>query len=204
MRGGPWRAIISAAEGTPTLEELLAEQIDYYNARAAEYDEVFAGGEGTLAPDGPVARTLRTLADGRDVLELACGTGHWSAILARHAASLTALDAAPGMLSMHARRLSGARVRRICADAYASCPDRRYDLVFCGFLLAHAPDDRLGALWRVLDAALAPDGVVAFCDTDESEIGIERPLAGAGAPAVVRRLADGREFRDRQGLPLGR
>jgi demethylmenaquinone methyltransferase/2-methoxy-6-polyprenyl-1,4-benzoquinol methylase len=73
-------------------DALIAEQVAYYRAAAAEY-----------ALDEPAARDLATALDefqpAGDVLELACGPGTWTQQLLRHAARVTAVDAAPEMLA---------------------------------------------------------------------------------------------------------
>ena len=51
-------------------DPVLAEQLRYYRARAAEYDVGSYGHERAAVPS--VARTIEPLGD---VLELACGTG---------------------------------------------------------------------------------------------------------------------------------
>jgi SAM-dependent methyltransferase len=186
--------------GTPqTLEELLAEQLEYYGQRADEYHLLFAGALedpiGPLGRDGPIGRRLGELAAGRDVLELAAGTGHWSEMLAEHAASLTCVDASPEMLRVHAKRVGAANVRRVEADAFAWEPDRRYELAFFGFWLSHVPDERMADFWELVDRALVPDGTAAFVDTGPRERSHSRPLEGLPAPAELRRLQDGREFR---------
>ncbi len=81
-------------------EALLVEQIAYYRARAAEYDRVYAEREDVrellaLFGDLPVVG---------DVLELACGTGQWTRLLAARARSVTALAAAPEMLACRCSR----------------------------------------------------------------------------------------------------
>ncbi|HEY3717219.1 MAG TPA: class I SAM-dependent methyltransferase [Jatrophihabitantaceae bacterium] len=45
---------------------------------------------------------------GGDVLELACGTGVWTALLAGRANTLTAVDAAPEMIEIARERAPGA------------------------------------------------------------------------------------------------
>jgi trans-aconitate methyltransferase len=179
------------------LDELLAEQRDYYADRAGEYDLLFARAleepDSPLGPQGPIARRLRELAAGKDVLDLACGTGYWSEILAGSARSLTAVDASEEMLAVHARRLPGAR--RLTADVLSWVPNRRYELAFFGFWLSHVPDELMRGFWDVVDRALEPGGTAAFMDSAPSFERLEDRLQGEAAPAVRRRLLDGREYR---------
>jgi SAM-dependent methyltransferase len=188
-----------APESPQTLEELLAEQLDYYGERADEYHLLFQGAledpTGPLSRDGPIGRRLAELAAGRDVLELAAGTGHWSEMLAEHAASLTCVDAAADMLRVHAERVSTPNVRRIQADVFSWEPDRRYELAFFGFWLSHVPDERMGDFLAAVDRALVPGGIAAFVDTGPHDREHTRRLEGLPAPAELRTLQDGREFR---------
>lgn len=78
------------------------------------------------------------------MLELACGTGMWTQMLAARAAELTAIDSSPEAIEI-ARRSCPASVRFSCADILHWAPDRRYQLVFFGFWLSHVPSSRLGS-----------------------------------------------------------
>ena len=167
----------------------LAEQLAYYRAVAAEYsarsfdapgrDELLAAIE-SFRPTG-------------DVLELACGPGTWTELLARSAASVTAIDAAPEMLACARARVGAApAVRLVEADVFSWRPDRRYDVVGFGFWISHVPDERFESFWALVDEALSPDGQVFFFDDND------RPdaelVAGPTSPIVRRQLADGRSF----------
>ena len=76
------------------MDASAAEMQAYYASRAPYYDAVY------LKPER--AKDIAFLADylpaafaGRSVLEVACGTGYWTQHLAKTAARLVALDAAP-------------------------------------------------------------------------------------------------------------
>ncbi|MFD5383641.1 hypothetical protein ACFW95_11080 [Streptomyces sp. NPDC059474] len=65
-------------------DTLLTEQLAYYRAGAAEYDRPYAEREDlrelpAAVDDLPIAG---------DVLELACGTGQWTSLLATRARSV--------------------------------------------------------------------------------------------------------------------
>jgi SAM-dependent methyltransferase len=69
------------------VQALVAEQIAYYRAHAPDYDVGYLGNDDW-------DRCIEELPIAGDVLELACGTGHWTPLLAARARSVTALDAA--------------------------------------------------------------------------------------------------------------
>jgi trans-aconitate methyltransferase len=103
-------------------EQLIQEQILYYRRRAPEYD---------VTAHGPLAaaRTRITRvssawpADG-PALELACGTGLWTEVLASRVADLTAVDASPEAIQI-ARARCPALVRFVCADILRWAPTQR-------------------------------------------------------------------------------
>jgi SAM-dependent methyltransferase len=170
------------------LDALLAEQIAYYRARAPEYDEVYAD-----------KRTWEAFLDelpiAGDVLELACGSGWWTPLLARRARSVTAVDAAPEMLALARQRVRGLPVELLAADLFTWQPPRRYDTAFFAFWLSHIPPARFAAFWSTVGAALAPGGRACFLDTTDRARDIEQVLCGQPAPSVRRRLRDGSEYR---------
>lgn len=169
--------------------EWARQQIAYYHARAPEYDEAYA--ERMHLDDlTPFLDGIRI--DG-DVLELACGTGQWTRLLSARARSLTAIDAAPGMLQVARRRLAGTRTNFIEADLFSWQPHDRYDTVFFAFWLSHVPPHRLATFWATLRLALRPGGRVVFVDDSFAKRELEESLPDSAVPCVRRRLPDGSE-----------
>ena len=108
--------------------DVLQQHVDYYRARAGEYDEWFLRqGRYDRGPElnarwfsevETVVAALDTVDPRGDVLELACGTGLWTQRLAPYANQLTAVDAAPEVLATNAiacTRPTGATSRRTCS-----------------------------------------------------------------------------------------
>ncbi|HEY7257522.1 MAG TPA: class I SAM-dependent methyltransferase, partial [Gaiellales bacterium] len=110
-------------------EGLLAEQRAYYRARAPEYDEWWQrrgrfdrGPESTEEWDRDVAQVagaLETFCATGDVLELAGGTGWWTAHLARTAGHLTVIDSSPESLELNRKRVARPDVEYLVADLFA-------------------------------------------------------------------------------------
>lgn len=119
----------------------LREQLEYYRARAGEYDAWWhrtgrydRGPEANAAWFAEQAETIAALDAFRPtgrVLELACGTGLWTERLAKYADSLTAVDGSPEMLALNAARLKAVVAERGPAepvrgrDATAPAPSKR-------------------------------------------------------------------------------
>jgi demethylmenaquinone methyltransferase/2-methoxy-6-polyprenyl-1,4-benzoquinol methylase len=169
------------------VEALLAEQIAYYRAHAPDYDIAYLGKQWD--------RCLDELPVTGDVLELACGTGHWTPLLAGRARSVTAIDAAPEVLALARQRVADLPVELIQADVFAWRPPRRYDTVFFAFWLTHVPPARFAAFWSTVAAALAPGGRACFLDSGNRDRAGERRVPGQTTPSVWRRLRDGSDHR---------
>src|SRR5579862_4981426 len=89
-------------------------QVAYYRHRAAEYD--LTSYEDVPRADRRIAALLDQLRPDGDILEIACGTGIWTHHLAGHARSLTALDAAPEMITLARQRVADFSVTFVAAD----------------------------------------------------------------------------------------
>jgi SAM-dependent methyltransferase len=178
------------------LEGLLAEQIAYYRTRADEYDatyplDVQADADGRAQ----LLTALEEFAPYGRVLELACGTGQWTVELARHATTVTAVDAAPEALAICRRRVSAAAVHLVEADLFSWRPRERYDVVFFSAWLSHVPPQRFDDFWALVADCLTPGGRVFVIDELPAAAVVERPVPGQPAPAVRREVATGPAFR---------
>jgi demethylmenaquinone methyltransferase/2-methoxy-6-polyprenyl-1,4-benzoquinol methylase len=169
-------------------DEVLADQVDYYRRRAAEY-EATAYGDVAAARER-IARLVGQLRPRGRVLELACGTGLWTQALAGAADTVLAIDAAPEVLDIARARVRSANVSFEVADVFAWSTDVRFDVVFFSAWLSHVPSSRFGQFWDSLRALLAEDGRVLFVDEHIDERAKEAYLADR--PEIVeRRLSDG-------------
>jgi ubiquinone/menaquinone biosynthesis C-methylase UbiE len=88
-------------------DEVLADQVGYYRRRASEYDATAYGD--VEAARTRIARLVAEMRPAGRVLEIACGTGLWTAEIASIADAVTALDAAPETIAI-ARARVGERV----------------------------------------------------------------------------------------------
>ena len=187
---------------------LLAEQRSYYRARAPEYDEWWQrrgrydrGSDLAEEWDRQVAQAASALeafgATG-DVLELAGGTGWWTARLARAAGHLTVVDASPETLDLNRYRVGRADVEYVVADLFTWQPQRTHDVVFFSFWLSHVPRSRFSAFWSLVRSCLAPGGRVFLIDNrkDPHPTGeINDPYAVPyGQDVELRRLHDGSKY----------
>lgn len=191
-------------------EEITGEQIEYYRARAPEYDEWWhrrgrydRGEEENRRwfEEGAAVRSiLESFAPAGRVLELACGTGLWTETLRPFAETMTAVDASPEMIGLCRKRLAEAgagTVRFVRADLFAWEPDGEYDFLFFAFWLSHVPEERFDPFWNRLARAAAPGARVFFVDSlpTPASTAVDHVLGDRSDPIRGRRLNDGREYR---------
>jgi len=167
------------------VDGLVAEQLQYYRARAAEYDATSYGA--VSGERASVPAIVDRLGISGDVIELACGTGIWTAELVRHAATLTALDGAPEMLEL-ARERVATGVRFEQADLFDWTPTSSWDVAFFSAWLSHVPADQFDGFWSSVAAALRPGGRAIALDELPARSHHEDQVEGEVA---VRTLQDG-------------
>jgi ubiquinone/menaquinone biosynthesis C-methylase UbiE len=189
------------------IEHLLAEQAGYYRERAGEYEDWwFRRGRYDHGPEvnarwftdaDEAQAVLERFNPTGDVLELACGTGLWTQRLVAHAAGVTAVDGSPEMLDLCRARVNDSRVSYVQADLFAWEPDRAFDVCFFGFWLSHVPETRFEDFWGKVKRAVGPEGRVFFIDSLRSDkaSAIDHQLPDQAEETMLRRLADGREYR---------
>jgi demethylmenaquinone methyltransferase/2-methoxy-6-polyprenyl-1,4-benzoquinol methylase len=144
-----------------------------------------------------VDRALAGFGPRGNVLELACGTGLWTARLVTWADHVTAVDAAPEMLALNRARLGTNAVSYVEADLFAwEPPAGAFDVVFFAFWLSHVPLERFDAMWELVRRALRPGGRFFLVDSrrESSSTALDHVLPESASTTLTRRLNDGREF----------
>ncbi len=177
---------------------------DFYRRRASEYEAIYAKPE-RQADLRVLEKLIPERMAGRRVLEVACGTGYWTVLVARTASSLVATDAVEEPMKIaQAKDYGGHAVRFQRADAYALAPALgRFDAALAVFWWSHVPRGRIGAFLASLHARLERGARVLFMDNRYVE-GSSTPIAerdAEGNTFQVRRLADGSENRVMKNFP---
>ena len=190
--------------------DILDDQIAYYRARAGEYDEWwFRAGRYDRGADfnaqwhaetaAVEAALVSWLAARRpaQVLELACGTGLFTRLIAPRVARLAAVDASSEVIEINRARVGADNVDYVQADLFAWRPVQRYDAIFFSFWLSHVPEQRFAEFWELVATALTPGGAVYLIDSafDPTSTAKDHVLPGRDHGIVTRKLNDGREFR---------
>jgi demethylmenaquinone methyltransferase/2-methoxy-6-polyprenyl-1,4-benzoquinol methylase len=119
--------------------ELSSSLTEYYERRAYEYDKMYAKPE----IQGDLAELKVWLAKHvcrLRLLEVACGTGYWTAVAATTAQSIQAIDINPAPLAIARSKGIGCHVKFAQADAY-SFPsyDAKFDCGMAHLWWSHVP-----------------------------------------------------------------
>jgi demethylmenaquinone methyltransferase/2-methoxy-6-polyprenyl-1,4-benzoquinol methylase len=161
----------------------------YYSRRAAEYERIYDKPERQHELEW-LRHRIPEIFRGRDVLEVACGTGYWTQFIAREARHVHACDINDAVLDIArekpiaAGRATFARAAAITLEGVPSgC-----DAAFAGFWWSHVKKDDLAKFVANLAAKLEPGSVVAVLDNSYAE--------GSSTP-ISRRDADGNTYQMR-------
>jgi ubiquinone/menaquinone biosynthesis C-methylase UbiE len=132
-----------------------------YDRWAATYD---ADKNTTRDLDGLVVRKAPLALEGREVLELGCGTGKNTTYLAEHAARVVALDFSEGMIARAHERLATSNVKFIRHDVRDPwpVPPASVDLVVGNLILEHVHD--LAPVYFEAARVLRPEGQLFVCE----------------------------------------
>ena len=186
--------------------QILKEQLEYYQARASEYDEWFLRqGRYDRGPDhrtswfrevALVEAALQEELQSGEVLELACGTGLWTQHLVRQHSRVVAVDGSREAIAINRRRVQSDVVEYVLADLFTWQPEARFDAVFVGFWLSHVPRNEFDRFWATVAASLKPKGQVFFIDSlfEQASTARDHELLDQSG-LIQRRLNDGREYR---------
>ena len=162
----------------------------YYAKRAAEYERIYSKPE-RQADLAALRARIAALFAGRSVLEVACGTGYWTEVLAQQVRSITAIDYVEETLAIaRSKKYPANRVEFAQGDAYA-LPGfgRRHDALFAGFWWSHVPLARLDAFLSGVARVLAPGALVTFLEN--------RYVEGSSTP-ISRRDVGGNTYQSRK------
>lgn len=187
-------------------DKILQQQIEYYRARAKEYDEWFyrigrydRGEENNQCWFNEVAivrEALHKIPAVDDILELASGTGIWTQELLDICKKITAIDASEEMIAINRSKLGSSRVKYYKTDLFTWQPDAEYDLVFFAFWLSHVPPNLLDSFLSKVNQSVSIGGQIFIIDSrfESTSTAKNHILADDGNIYKSRKLNNGQEF----------
>jgi SAM-dependent methyltransferase len=168
-----------------------ADLARYYAERAPEYERIYAKPE-RQEDLAKMREFVRKEFAGKHVLEIACGTGYWTQVLAGSAASVCATDINEEVLAIARAKpaiANNPNVRLVRADAYTLSEVPRSPACLIAFWWSHIPKGRLAAFLEVVHSKLLAGATVVAMDNCY--------VASSSTP-VHRRDAEGNEYQLRK------
>ena len=136
----------------------------YYARRALEYERIYHKPE-RLLDLAELRVQLPLLLRGRDVLELACGTGYWTQYVALEARSVLALDLNEEVLNIaRSKDYPRRNVHFQQGNAYQPAASGKFDAGLAAFWFSHVPKQRIDEFLQEFHACLEAGARVVLVD----------------------------------------
>ena len=171
----------------------------YYSLRAKEYEEIYHRPDSIRQEElSRISNIPRKIMVERHVLEVACGTGYWTQIVAEVAQRVEAIDTSDEMLAIaRAKGLPREKIRFCTCDAYVlDFFSGTFDAGLANFWLSHVPKSRLNDFPNCFHRKLEPRSIVFMADNVYVEgLGgelIEKP--GCDDTFKLRKLSNGSRY----------
>lgn len=192
-------------EGLPF--SALEEMARYYADRVPFHDSYMSwtGLEAMEDLLGPVIACFEEDIEGKDVLEVACGTGNWTQVLSRRARSVTATDLIGGYLDIASSKdIPRANVAFRQADAYSlEKVGGPFGAAFAADWWSHMPRSMVEPFLGSLRSVLTPGARVVMVDmlrTPGFDLAFHR-YDGEGNEVHLRTLPSGGDYQVVKNFP---
>jgi SAM-dependent methyltransferase len=176
----------------------------YYTRCADVYEAETYGRPEQQADLALLQQRVRETLGNHRVLELACGTGYWTAQLAQSAASVLATDINPEMLDLaQAKGLPADKTRFALADAFDLQGEGKFSACFAGLWWSHVKRQDQAGFLEQLRAKLGKDTLLVLLDDVYVE-GIHTPIARTdpeGNTYQIRTLSNGERYEVLKNFP---
>lgn len=171
--------------------------VEYYRKRAKEYEMVYQKPErqGDLKK---LKRILKKEFTNQNVLEMACGTGYWTAVIAPQTRSVLGIDINDSVLEIARQKKYGKAKVDFKQMAYQDLrkTENSFDAIFGGFIWSHIPKQERATFLSLCFGQLKRGGALIFIDNQYVE-GNSTPISRMdefGNTFQIRQLQSGEEF----------
>ena len=190
-----------------SITDLIKEMNEYYR-ECAPYHDGYMSYTDNLNMEKLLAPIIEKIEDditGKDVLEIACGTGNWTQVLSKRACRVLAVDINETYL-IEARKkdYQNGNVIFKVADAYTlDGIDKNFNLAFAADFWSHIPKSKVKEFIQTLHSKLLPNSKVVMLDMlprkelDEMFSHIDKE----GNVIQKRKLPNGKEYRVVKNFP---
>jgi 2-polyprenyl-3-methyl-5-hydroxy-6-metoxy-1,4-benzoquinol methylase len=149
-------------------DAIIGEMDRYYSDRVPYHDRYmgYAGNAGMERLLAPLIGRVEMHLAGKDVLEIACGTGNWTQVVSRRARSVVATDLIEGYLELARKKhFEKDNVVFKAADAYTLDGIKgTFNAAFAADWWSHMPHSRIESFIAALHSKLRPGAKVVLLD----------------------------------------
>ncbi len=167
--------------------------VAYYKERAKEYEQIYSRPE-RQEDLKKIAEILQDFFTGKNLIEIACGTGYWTERISETARSIIATDINDSVLEIaKSKSYPNNNVRFQNQDLFTLNPDKKFENLFGGFIWSHIKLQELDDFILKTNNLVKENGYVVFVDNNYVE-GSSTPIANDdefGNTYQARKLNDG-------------
>jgi demethylmenaquinone methyltransferase/2-methoxy-6-polyprenyl-1,4-benzoquinol methylase len=154
--------------------KVLDSMLEYYRDRVPYHDECMSYMDNETMEEllGPIIEMIEDEIQDKRVLELGCGTGNWTIMLAKRALQVLATDQQEAYFEEARKKVGGLEnVELRVADA---CEldgiEEGFDVAFAADMWSHIPRSRIPDLVANLHKRIVPGGKVVVLDFLKAEV----------------------------------
>lgn len=170
--------------------------VAYYADRAKEYEKIYEKPE-RQSDLLSINELLKAFFTGKEVFEIACGTGYWTQRIALNAKSVHATDINEPVLEIaKAKNYEKGNVSFARADFNNHSVAQPYESLFAGFIWSHIKLQDLNGFIDKVNSFVKPGGIVVFMDNNYVEDS-NRPIINTdeqGNTYQERQLENGNKY----------
>jgi len=156
------------------VERNIKEMNDYYEKRSSIHDTYmsYTSNENMEKLLGSIIKLFEKGIIGKNVLEIACGTGNWTQVLAKRAYSVLATDFSEASLELaRSKDYENAQVHFEKADAYnLENIEDTFNVAFAADWWSHMPKSMITGFLTGLHNKLEPGSLVIFIDMMQNDM----------------------------------
>lgn len=134
----------------------------YYNNRAPEYEQIYFRDMPERRKEiADEVRFIRELCAGKEVLDIACGSGYWTERISETASSIVACDISAEMLDIAQKKKYHCPVKFVRTNInHLPFAPNSFDVVILGFWFSHHPKQDYQNLFKSITDPLKPNSPV--------------------------------------------
>ncbi|MFZ5981877.1 MAG: class I SAM-dependent methyltransferase [Candidatus Zixiibacteriota bacterium] len=175
--------------------DLIEEMNAYYRRRAPWHDDYmsYTSNAAMEKQFGSIIALVEKYLVGVHVLEIACGTGNWTRVLAKRAARVTATDVSPEAVAIAGKKNSDIdNITFEIVDAYRlETLTGQYDIVFAADFFSHIPLSMMALFIQKVHDKIRTNGRVILLDLQYQKHSTRRVFISttrvtASIPALFR------------------